>query len=123
MPRNPLGQSGKYHNTLWLSTQILFKRCLLFLLGLNNGPKRKQKQRLFKIWVDKQRVLWYFPLQPIGTPAMEEAGQGIKLDCGIFLIILRAAQSGNETLLSFVSFPQKRKVSILFRTNSLHGVV
>ena len=27
-----------------------------------------ENERLFKIWVDKERVLWYFPLQLIGTP-------------------------------------------------------
>ena len=39
--------------------------------------------------------------------------QRIKLECGIILIIPRAAQSGSGTLLSFVSFPEKRNVSIL----------
>ena len=30
-----------------------------------NGPKRKQKQCLCKIWGDKQRVLWYLPKWPM----------------------------------------------------------
>ena len=34
-------------------------------LGTYNGPERKQKQCLCKIWGDKQRVLWYFPNWPI----------------------------------------------------------
>ena len=55
---------------------------------------------------------------------MEEAGQGIELECSIFLIIPRAAQSGNETLLIFL-FPQKRNVSFYFdlRVNYLYNEV
>ena len=34
-------------------------------LGTYNGPKRKQKQCLSKIWGDKQRVIWYFLEWPI----------------------------------------------------------
>ena len=33
-----IGHFKKYHNTLCLSPQILYKYCLQFLLGLNNGP-------------------------------------------------------------------------------------
>ena len=40
---------------------------------------------------------------------MEEAGQGIELECSIFLIILRAAQSPNETLLNFYFLSSEAK--------------
>ena len=51
---------------------------------------------------------------------MEEAGQGIELECGIFLIIPRAAQSRNETLLtcSFLSFARKNTYKMA--KNSCH---
>ena len=40
----------KNRNTLCLFPQILHNHCFQFLLGLNNGPKRKQQQCLCKIW-------------------------------------------------------------------------
>ena len=46
----PLGHFGKYHNTLCLSPP---KFCISIdssSLGTYNGPKRKQKQSLCKIW-------------------------------------------------------------------------
>ena len=42
-------------------------------LGTFNGPKRKQKECLCKIWGDKQRVLWYFRKWPIGQNDLEIA--------------------------------------------------
>ena len=58
-PRFNFCRSGKYYNTLCLSTQILNNHCL-FSLGNIVSPKRNRTHCLFKIWVDKQRVLWYF---------------------------------------------------------------
>ena len=73
------------------------------------GPIRKQQRKE--------------PRNPIGTLGnSEEAGQGIELEWGIFLIIPRAVQSGNETLFSFVSFPQKRDISILTSRQTIYTV-
>ena len=44
------------------------------------------------------------------------------LECSIFLIIPSAAQFGNETLLIFASFPEKR-IYFDFRVNYLHNEV
>ena len=52
-------------NTLCLSPHILNRHCFQFLLGLNNGPKRKQKQCLCKICGYKQRVSRNFPKWPM----------------------------------------------------------
>ena len=72
--RNFVGHFGKYHNTLCLALQILHKHCFqlgLGALGTYNGPKRKQKQCLCKIWGAKQRVLWHFPKWAIAAALSE----------------------------------------------------
>ena len=61
---------GLDYITLCLYPQILQKALFPVSLGTYNGPKRKQKQCLCKIWGDKQRVLCYFPEWPI-TAAKE----------------------------------------------------
>ena len=58
----PIGRSGKYRNTL-LFVHPNFEQALFLVLW---GPTM-DLQCLFKIWVDKQRVLWYFSLQPIAS--------------------------------------------------------
>ena len=62
-----IGHFGKYHNTLCLPPPPKF--CLSSVssfLGTSNGPERKQKQCLCKIWGDKEIVSWYCPQWPIG---------------------------------------------------------
>ena len=61
----PIGHFRKYHNTLYLSPQILHKHCFCFLLLPFKSPKRNWKQCLCNIWGDKQRVLWYCTKWPI----------------------------------------------------------
>ena len=38
----PIGHFGKYHNTLYLSPQILHKHCFQFFLGLTMVPREKK---------------------------------------------------------------------------------
>ena len=45
--------------------------CLIqFLLGLTMVPR--ENKCLFKIWGDKQRVLWYFAQWPINSTLMQQ---------------------------------------------------
>ena len=43
-----IGHSGKYHNTLCLSPQILHKHCFRFLLGLTMVPRKNKNNAYAK---------------------------------------------------------------------------
>ena len=48
-----------YDNAVCLPTQILYKRCLLFLLGVEMVPRETENNAYAEFWGDKQRELWY----------------------------------------------------------------
>ena len=60
-----MGHFGKYHNTLGLSPQILYKHCFQSLMGLTLVSKRKQKQCLCKIEGTNKEYYGIFPKWPI----------------------------------------------------------
>ena len=43
-----IGHFGKYHNTLCLSLQILYKDCFQFLLGLKMAPRENKNNAYAK---------------------------------------------------------------------------
>ena len=95
------GHQSKRHETE-LSKHI-------WTLKDNNKPfNLKLKMNAYsKFGVDKERVLWYFPLQLIGTPGNFYNGRSRPGDRSRVRHIshhFRAAQPGNETLLKSVSF-------------------
>ena len=45
-----IGYFGKYHNTLFLSPQILHKHCFQFLLGLTMVPRENKNNAYAKFW-------------------------------------------------------------------------
>ena len=48
-----------YDNALCLSPQILHKRCLLFLLGVEMAPRETENNAYAKFWGEQQRALSY----------------------------------------------------------------
>ena len=53
--KETIGHSGKYHNTLCLSPQILHKHCFQFLLGLTMVPRENKNYAYAKFgWTNKE---------------------------------------------------------------------
>ena len=46
--KRTIGHFGKYHNTLYLSPQILHKHCFQFLLGLTMVPRENKNNAYAK---------------------------------------------------------------------------
>ena len=79
--------SLQYHNTLCLSTQNLHKHCFYILLELTIFPPQTGNNAYAKVWVDKQRVLWYIwywlielPFPHYTRPWPERGKVGVSID-------------------------------------------
>jgi len=60
-----IGHFQKYHNTLCLSSQILHRRCLHFLLGLTMVPRENKDNAYAKFWRKNKEYYGIFESGPL----------------------------------------------------------